>query len=79
MTTLLLTLAVFSFAVLLLCLGTLVGGRRIHGSCGGLNRLMGIESDCGGTCGGNREGAVCPRKERVKPSTAAPKSENVRI
>jgi len=66
MTTVLLTLAVFSFAVLLLCLGTLLGGRRIHGSCGGLSRLMGIESDCGGACRGDRDGAGCPRKERSK-------------
>lgn len=52
MLTVVLTLIVFSLAVLLMCLGSILGGRRIEGSCGGLKRLGGIESDCGGSCTG---------------------------
>jgi len=50
MTTLVLSFAVFLLAVLGMALGALVSGRRIEGSCGGLNRIPGVESDCGGTC-----------------------------
>lgn len=28
----------------------LLRGRRINGSCGGLNQIPGVESDCGGSC-----------------------------
>jgi hypothetical protein len=28
----------------------LLRGRRIQGSCGGLNNIPGIASDCGGAC-----------------------------
>ena len=58
MVTILLALILFSLAVLLMCLGTILGGRRIEGSCGGLNRLFGLESDCGGAC----KNGTCPRK-----------------
>ncbi|MGD2032607.1 MAG: (Na+)-NQR maturation NqrM [Gammaproteobacteria bacterium] len=27
-----------------------MNGRRIEGSCGGLNRIPGADSDCGGLC-----------------------------
>jgi len=50
MTTLVLSFAVFLLAVLGMALGALVSGRRIEGSCGGLNRIPGVESDCGGIC-----------------------------
>jgi hypothetical protein len=60
METILLAMLVFGAAVLALCLGTLLGGRRIAGSCGGLNNLPGIQSDCGGAC--RRPGGVCPKK-----------------
>ena len=60
MTTVILGFIVFTAAVLALCAGTLLGGRRIAGSCGGLNNLPGIQSDCGGVC--QKPGGVCPRK-----------------
>ena len=50
MTTLLLSFIVFTLAMLGMALGVLLSGRRIEGSCGGLNRIPGVESDCGGTC-----------------------------
>ncbi|MGD8976394.1 MAG: (Na+)-NQR maturation NqrM [Gammaproteobacteria bacterium] len=50
MTTVLLSFVIFSLAVLGLALGLLLSGRRIQGSCGGLNQLSGVESDCGGAC-----------------------------
>jgi hypothetical protein len=58
MTTLLLGLLVFSLAFLLLCIGVILGGRPVEGSCGGIKRLVGISSDCGGSCSGES----CPRK-----------------
>lgn len=60
MITLLLAVILFFAAVLLMCLGALLGGRRIEGSCGGLERLTGIESDCAGACSGR----PCPEKRR---------------
>lgn len=50
MTTLFLSFVIFSLAVLGLASGLFLSGRRIQGSCGGLNKLSGIESDCGGAC-----------------------------
>ena len=50
MTTVLLSFLIFSLAVLGLASGLLLSGRRIQGSCGGLNQLPGVESDCGGAC-----------------------------
>ncbi len=60
MTTIILGMLVFGAAVAALCLGTMLGGRRIAGSCGGLGNLPGIQSDCGGAC--RRPGGVCPKK-----------------
>jgi hypothetical protein len=45
-----LTVAVFVLAFGALALGVMAGRARIDGSCGGLNRLPGVESDCGGAC-----------------------------
>lgn len=42
---------VFGLAFAGLALGVLRGRRGIQGSCGGLNNLPGVESDCGGACG----------------------------
>jgi hypothetical protein len=44
------TLLVFLAVVAAMAVGVLRGGRAISGSCGGLSRIPGIESDCGGTC-----------------------------
>jgi hypothetical protein len=67
--TVLLAILVFGAAVLALCLGTILGGRRIAGSCGGLNNLPGIQSDCGGAC--RRPGGVCPRKAAAEAARRA--------
>ena len=64
MTTVFLAILIFGLAVLGLCLGTILGGRRIAGSCGGLNNIPGIQSDCGGAC--RRPGGVCPRKAAAR-------------
>lgn len=45
-----LTLLVFLFAVTAMAIGVIKGRRAISGSCGGLNHLPGVESDCGGAC-----------------------------
>jgi hypothetical protein len=46
----LLTMLVFLAVVAAMAVGVLSGRRAISGSCGGLNRIPGVESDCGGTC-----------------------------
>lgn len=50
-------MAVFAIAFLLfllaiggMALGVMAGRGRIEGSCGGLNRVPGVDSDCGGAC-----------------------------
>ena len=50
LTTVLLSFVLFGLAVLGLASGLFLSGRRIKGSCGGLNQLAGIGSDCGGGC-----------------------------
>jgi hypothetical protein len=57
----LLALILFPLAVAGLALGTLLGRRGITGSCGGLARIPGIESDCAGACR-TAEGR-CPNRE----------------
>jgi len=46
----LLSLLVFALAAAGMGLGLLRGRRAIQGSCGGLNNLPGVTSDCNGTC-----------------------------
>lgn len=46
----LLSFLIFLLVVLGMSLGLFRGGRSIEGSCGGLNNIPGIESDCGGAC-----------------------------
>ncbi len=48
--TYLLAFAIFLAAVAGLAAGLVLSGRRIQGSCGGLNNVPGVESDCGGAC-----------------------------
>ncbi len=69
METIVLAMVVFGAAVLGLCLGTILGGKRIAGSCGGLNNLPGIQSDCGGAC--RKPGGVCPKKAAAEAARKA--------
>ncbi|MCB1724960.1 MAG: (Na+)-NQR maturation NqrM [Chromatiaceae bacterium] len=55
----------FSLLILLLAvagmaIGVIRGRHAISGSCGGLNRIPGVESDCGGVCR-----ATCERRRRI--------------
>lgn len=54
------SVTIFALVILGMAVGVLRGRAAITGSCGGLNNIPGVESDCGGAC---RTGAkVCPRK-----------------
>lgn len=44
------SILVFLLVILGMSIGVLRGRRHIEGSCGGLNKIPGIESDCGGAC-----------------------------
>ena len=44
------SILVFALAVAGLGLGLLRGRPPVQGSCGGLNNIPGIESDCNGRC-----------------------------
>jgi hypothetical protein len=44
------SIVIFALAAAALGLGVLRGRRAIQGSCGGLNRIPGVESECGGAC-----------------------------
>jgi hypothetical protein len=46
----LLTMLVFVAVMAGMAIGVIKGRDAISGSCGGLNRIPGVESDCGGTC-----------------------------
>jgi uncharacterized protein len=48
--TFLIAFLLFATAIAAMSIGVMAGRRRIEGSCGGLNRLPGVESDCGGAC-----------------------------
>lgn len=50
MAELLASILVFALAFAGLGLGLLRGRGAIQGSCGGLNKIPGAASDCGGTC-----------------------------
>ena len=50
MTEILFSIAIFGLVAVALVIGALRGRGTIEGSCGGLNRIPGVESDCGGTC-----------------------------
>lgn len=61
------SMLIFILAAAGLGLGLLHGRRGIQGSCGGLNRIPGIASDCGG---------ACRRTCRRRGKSAAPHPEN---
>ncbi len=65
LTTYLLAFGIFLAAVAGLGLGLVLTGRRIEGSCGGLNNIPGIESDCGGVCR-----RPCERRRRALEKAA---------
>ena len=50
MTTFLIAFLVFGVVIAGMSIGVMAGRGRIEGSCGGLNRIDGVESDCGGAC-----------------------------
>ena len=74
--TFLFSMLFFALAVALMSLGVILNGRRIQGSCGGLNTIPGIDSDCGGTCHSDpdRPAPQCPRRKKscVQRSGAGP-------
>jgi hypothetical protein len=66
MTELLASLLVFALAIAGLALGLLCGRRGIQGSCGGLNNIPGVVSDCGGACR-----RPCRKRRRAGPPPPA--------
>lgn len=50
MLTYLIAFLVFGAVIAGMSIGVMAGRPRIEGSCGGLNRLPGVDSDCGGAC-----------------------------
>jgi uncharacterized protein len=50
MATFILAFLLFAMTIAAMSIGVILGRRRIEGSCGGLNQLSGLESDCGGQC-----------------------------
>jgi len=60
-------LIVFSLAFAGLAVGVLNGRGGVTGSCGGLNQIPGLSSDCGGAC---RRGGSCPNDSREDSARA---------
>jgi uncharacterized protein len=60
MATFIIAFLLFATTMLAMAIGVLFGRRRIEGSCGGLNQLPGVESDCGGSCR-----RPCARRSKV--------------
>jgi hypothetical protein len=52
-------LILFALAFAGLALGVMNGRAALKGSCGGLNQIPGLHSDCGGAC---QRGERCPNK-----------------
>ena len=52
-------LIIFMLAFTGLALGVLNGRAALKGSCGGLNQIPGLSSDCGGAC---QSGQTCPHR-----------------
>jgi len=59
MSVFLISFGLFLLAALALGLGLLLGRGAIRGSCGGLNRIPGLESACGGC------DRPCPRRASI--------------
>ncbi|HUG99295.1 MAG TPA: (Na+)-NQR maturation NqrM [Gammaproteobacteria bacterium] len=50
MATFVIAFLLFASVIAGMSIGVLAGRHRIEGSCGGLNRVPGVDSDCGGSC-----------------------------
>lgn len=50
MATFVIAFLLFATVIAAMSIGVMAGRNRIEGSCGGLNRVAGVESDCGGSC-----------------------------
>lgn len=50
MATFIIAFVLFVTAIAAMSVGVMAGRGRIEGSCGGLNRVPGVDSDCGGAC-----------------------------
>jgi uncharacterized protein len=66
MAEILFSLVIFALAVAALGIGVLRGRRGIQGSCGGLNNLPGMTSDCGGACR-----RPCRKRRKAAASSSA--------
>jgi hypothetical protein len=62
MTELLFALIIFPLAFAGLAVGVLAGRRGITGSCGGLGRIPGIDTDCRGAC--RPSDGACPKRRQ---------------
>jgi hypothetical protein len=62
---LLFSIVIFALSAGALGIGVLRGRRAIQGSCGGLHRIPGVDSDCGGACR-----RPCRRRRAGMPPTA---------
>lgn len=50
MATFVIAFLMFALVIVAMSIGVMAGRSRIEGSCGGLNGIPGVESDCGGSC-----------------------------
>ena len=50
MAEILFSIVIFALVAIALAIGVLRGRGAVEGSCGGLNRIPGVDSDCGGAC-----------------------------
>ena len=55
----LLSFLIFLIVILALGIGVSFGRKPLQGSCGGLNKLSGIKSDCNGLCR-----RTCPNRKK---------------
>jgi hypothetical protein len=65
MAEILFSIVIFALVAVALGIGVLRGRHPVEGSCGGLNRIPGVESDCGGTCR-----RPCNKKRRADRANA---------
>jgi hypothetical protein len=70
MMTFVIAFAVFALALLGLGLGLLLKRGPVQGSCGGLARMPGLTSDCGGLCRRSSDGRQCPRRSAIGADSA---------
>ena len=54
-----LSFLVFLIVVLAMSIGISFGRQALQGSCGGLNKIPGIKSDCNGLCR-----SACPNRKK---------------